>query len=101
MRTRLHLAAIMLAGIQASLAVSTAAAQPIVYCAVPPVPPVGCATEKARCICDTNSRCQWYYDCTQNQSAAGGSAYAYMYPYMTRMERGGNATPLPAPGSRY
>jgi hypothetical protein len=100
MRMRTHLAAIMLVGIQASLAVSPAAAQPIVYCAVPPVPPVGCAREKARCICDTNSRCQWYYDCTQNQSAAGGSAYAYMYPFMTRMQRG-NATPLPAPGSRY
>ena len=106
MRNRLHLAAqfflgvVMLVAIQAALAVSAAAAQPVVYCAVPPVPPVGCSTEKAHCICDTTNRCQWYYDCTQNPSASAGGAYAYPYPSMMRMERD-QATPRPVPGARY
>ena len=87
MRKQMYLAVAILAGIQASVALSPAAAQPI-----------GCSREKAHCICDSKSRCQWFYDCTQNQSAAAG--IAYFYPYMMRMDRG-NATPRPAPGARY
>lgn len=98
MRKRLFPALIVLAAIQTDACVLPAAAQPVVYCAVPPVPPVGCPSEKARCICDSHSRCQWFYDCTQNKTAAAGSAY--LYPYMMRMDRS-NATPLPAPASRY
>ncbi len=92
------LAVVALAGIQPGVAVSPAAAQPVIYCGVPPVPPVGCATENAHCICNSKSRCQWFYDCTQNKTAAAG--IAYFYPYMMRMEHE-NATPRPAPGSRY
>ena len=94
MRKSLLLAVIVCAAIR----VSAAAAQPTVYCAVPPVAPAGCPTEKARCICDTKSRCQWYYDCTGGKSAAAGSAY--LYPDMMQMDRD-NATPRPTPGSRY
>jgi hypothetical protein len=43
---------------------SAAQAQPAVYCAVPPVPPVGCTNQDAKCICDAGGNCRWIYNCT-------------------------------------
>jgi hypothetical protein len=44
---------------------TAARADPIATCAVPPVPPVACSSENAKCICDANGSCRWVYDCTQ------------------------------------
>lgn len=44
---------------------TAAQADPIATCAVPPVPPVGCTNQDAKCICDANGNCHWMYDCTQ------------------------------------
>ena len=42
-----------------------AMADPIATCAVPPVPPVSCSNQNAKCICDASGNCRWIYDCTQ------------------------------------
>ena len=60
MRTRFILA---LTALMTAL-VATAKADPIATCAVPPVPPVACSTQNAKCICDANGNCRWIYDCT-------------------------------------
>jgi hypothetical protein len=48
-----------------TVVMSAANADPAVTCAVPPVPPVACSSQAAKCICDAAGNCQWVYDCTQ------------------------------------
>jgi hypothetical protein len=62
MTKRLVLALIALTGI----ALMEAAAQPAVFCAVPPVPPVGCTLQDGKCLCDASGHCRWLYNCTHN-----------------------------------
>ena len=63
MRMRLILALAALA-----TALTTAAkADSLATCTVPPVPPVACSNEQAKCICDAAGNCRWIYDCTQRQ----------------------------------
>ena len=44
---------------------AAAQADPLATCTVPPVPPVGCTNQNAKCICDAAGSCRWVYDCTQ------------------------------------
>jgi hypothetical protein len=60
MRTRFILALTALA----TVLVAAAKADPIATCAVPPVPPVACSNQNAKCICDANGSCRWFYNCT-------------------------------------
>jgi hypothetical protein len=60
MTVRLILA---LAGLTTAL-MAPANADPIATCTVPPVPPVACSNQDAKCICDANGSCRWIYNCT-------------------------------------
>ena len=33
-------------------------------CGLKPLPPVGCKSENARCICDPEGNCHWEFDCS-------------------------------------
>lgn len=59
MRMKLILALAALTGL-----IAAAKADPLAICTVPPVPPVGCTNQDAKCICDANGSCRWFYNCT-------------------------------------
>ena len=63
MRMRMKL--ILALAALATALMAAAQADPIATCAVPPVPPVACSSEHAKCICDAAGNCRWIYDCTK------------------------------------
>jgi hypothetical protein len=53
---------IVLAIVSGAIFASPVYAQSL-QCGLKPLPPVGCKSEKARCICDEDSNCHWEFDC--------------------------------------
>jgi hypothetical protein len=66
MTKRFALALVALTLALTGMPAADAQAQPAVYCAVPPVPPVGCTNQHAQCLCDSSGHCRWVYDCSRN-----------------------------------
>jgi len=42
--------------------VSTAYAQNIA-CGIQPIPPIGCNSNSAHCVCNAQGQCHWVFDC--------------------------------------
>ncbi len=34
-----------------------------INCGIKPLPPIGCAYDSGRCVCDSNGNCHWVFDC--------------------------------------
>lgn len=32
-------------------------------CGIPPIPPIGCDSDDAVCVCDAEGRCSWQFNC--------------------------------------
>lgn len=31
------------------------------FCGIPPIPPIGCSTANATCVCDASGNCYWIF----------------------------------------
>jgi hypothetical protein len=45
-----------------ALLASAVSAQPL-QCGIKPLPPLGCKSENAHCVCDAAGHCHWEFDC--------------------------------------
>ena len=34
-----------------------------INCGIKPIPPIGCDSDDARCVCDAEGNCEWVFDC--------------------------------------
>lgn len=57
MRRVLVLAAVLMLGAAAPVAADS------MSCGLKPLPPLGCSSSSAQCLCDAQGNCRWVFSC--------------------------------------